>query len=334
MTTQDTTVDTADLAPISTASTPEQLEEVMKVARIAANAQAELEANGEDPNAPAEEEAPETPATTEQPGESPADRPAETAPESVYAETTQEPSDEAEEEESDTSQKADEPSYSRRDAARFKGELDIANRDRQTLKAQLQQHQAADAAIITQIQQQAGSEDEYRKLVDKVVAGQATDEERQRANIMQQWRTVAGPIYRQAQVQVTQAWGHAFNAAGQYEGMTDEARQSIMAATDPTTALEAIHAAGLAAGVERTRAEIQADAKKLQSENQRLKAEISILKTRKTTVAPAPATPEGSSPAAMPKLPPMFLEDGRTLNPEFEKLASSGKLLGVEKLTG
>jgi hypothetical protein len=331
MTTQDTTTDAADLAPISTASSPDQLEEIMNVARIAANAQRDLEANGENPLDPAEEE-PEAPAESEQPAQSATDAPAVEAPESAEAEAEDEEPEEASPPES-TPQQSQEPTYSRRDAARFKAELDTARTDAQTLRSQLHQHQSSDAAIITQIQQQAGSEDEYRKLVDKVVQGQATDEERQRASIMQQWRTVAGPIYRQAQVQVTTAWGKAFTAAGQLDGMTDEARGQIMSAADPQQALEAIHKAGIAAGTEKAQRDMQADAKKLQAENQKLKAELSSLKTRQTAAQPQPATPDGASPAAMPKLPPMFLEDGVTLNPDFEKLASSGKLYGVEKLT-
>jgi hypothetical protein len=280
MTTQDTTTDAADLAPISTASSPDQLEEIMNVARIAANAQRDLEANGENPLDPAEEE-PEAPAESEQPAQSATDAPAVEAPESAEAEAEDEEPEEASPPES-TPQQSQEPTYSRRDAARFKAELDTARTDAQTLRSQLHQHQSSDAAIITQIQQQAGSE-EYRKLVDKVVQGQATDEERQRASIMQQWRTVAGPIYRQAQVQVTTAWGKAFTAAGQLDGMTDEARGQIMSAADPQQALEAIHKAGIAAGTEKAQRDMQADAKKL--------------------------------------------------NPDFEKLASSGKLYGVEKLT-
>ena len=337
MTTQDsTTYDAADqLAPISSSSTVEQLQEVMDMARIAANAQRDLEAAGENPLDEAEGE--ETPATDAQPGESATEAPAEQAPESVDAEQAEEEADEEPAEappSESTPQPTDEQKYSRRDAARFKTELDTAKQTLQQVKAQLAQHQASDSAIITRIVEQAGSEEDYRKLVDKVVAGQASDEERQRANIMQQWRTVAGPIYRQAQQQVTTAWGYAFQAAGQYDGMTDETRQRMNAAVDPQQALETIHAAGLSAGAEQARAQMKADAQKLQAENQRLKAELSSVKSKQAAAQPQPATPDGASPASMPKLPPMFLEDGVTLNPEFEKLASSGKLYGVEKLTG
>ncbi len=340
VTTQDSaTYDTADLAPISTASTSEQLQEVMDVARIAANAQRDLEAAGEDPVAEAEEEKlPETPASTETPVESPADKPAETsAPESEgeQPEEEEEPEEppEPKTEETKPKPKPGEPTYSRRDAARFKADLDAARTELQQARALAQQYQASDSSIITTIREQAGDEREFADLTRKNNLGQASDQERQRLQIMQQWRTVAGPIYRIAQLQNFEQMVGAWQAAAKFDGMDDTSRQQVLAATDPKLALELIHTAGLRAGEERSKAEAQAEQKKAQAEISRLKAEVSSLKTKVVTTKPQPATPDGASPAAGPKLPPMLNADG-TLNPEFEKLASSGKLYGVEKLTG
>jgi hypothetical protein len=336
MTTQDqTTFDAADLAPISTSSSVEQLDEAMDVARMAANAQRDLEAAGENPLDPSDEEE-ENPESGEQGEESTTGSPAEEAQESEDATTDEEEAEEEPEEAppaAPTPQQQPQPTYSRRDAARFKSELDTARTELQTLRGQVNAHRSSDSSIIQQIAQQAGSETDYQQLVDKVVSGQATADEQQRANIMKQWRTIAGPIFRTAQEQVFNQWAGAYQAASQYDGVTPEAAQAIMNASDPARALETIHAAGAVAGAEKARQEFKDEQKKVQAENQRLKAELSSVKSKQVAGKPQPATPDGSSPAAMPKLPPMFLEDG-ALNPDFEKLASSGKLLGVEKLTG
>jgi len=330
---QDVAFDEADLAPISSASSAEQLQEAMDVARLAANAQRDIEAEGGNPLEPAEEEAEqETPESGEQPEEPAEEEPAEEAQEPE--EQTEEEPTEGEEAQSrappeEPPPKKGEPAYSRRDAARFKSELDARTAELQQTRGQLQRLQATDASIIRQIAEQAGSEDEFRQLTSKVISGAASDEERQRANIMQQWRQVAGPIYRQAQVQVLNDWAQAFTGAGNFDGMTDDSRQQIQNGATPLVALETIHAAGVQAGVAQARAE----QKKAQAEIQRLKAEVSSLKTRQVTAKPQPAAPDGVTPATSSRLPPMLLEDG-SLNPEFEKLAHSGKLYGVEKLTG
>ena len=186
---------------------------------------------------------------------------------------------------------------------------------------------------MSAIREQAGDEREFQSLVQKVIAGKATPEEQQRANVMQEWRRVAGPIYRTAQQQTFTQMAGAWQAAAKFDGMDDTSRQQVLAAADPKLALELIHSAGLRAGEERSKAEAQAEQKKAQAEIQRLKAEVSSLKTKVVVTKPQPATPDGASPAAGPKLPPMLNPDG-TLNPAFEALASSGKLYGVEKLTG
>jgi outer membrane biosynthesis protein TonB len=340
VTTQDTVeFDAADLEPISTAASEEALQRVMDMSRAAAEAQAELEAQGIDPTSPAEEEqAEETPEPSEQPDESAEGEPAEEAQEPEEAEPPEEeqPEEEAEpkaEEPKPKPKPAEQPAYSRRDAVRFKADLDATRAELQQARAALQAHQASDASIISQIQEQAGSEREFQELQRKNNLGHASDQERQRLQIMEQWRQTAGPIYRNAQQQVVAAWGSAFTAAGNFDGMTDEARQQINSAADPRLALEAIHTAGLKAGTEVAQAEARAEQKKLQAEVQRLKTEVSSLKTKVVTTRPQPATPDGTTAASGPKLPPMLLEDG-SLNPEFEKLAASGKLYGVEKLTG
>jgi hypothetical protein len=336
MTTQDTTFDAADLAPISTASSLDQLDEAMDVARIAANAQRDLEAAGENPLDAADEEK-EAPEEDEQDGESTTGSPAEEAQESEDASTDEEEVEEEPEEEpapASTPQQQPQPTYSRRDAARFKSELDTARTELQTLRGQVNSHRSSDASIIQQIAEQAGSEPDFQALAQKNNLGQASDQERQKLAIMQQWRQVAGPIYRTAQQQVFNQWAGAYQAASQYDGVTPEAAQAIMNAVDPAAALQTIHAAGMTVGADKARQEFKDEQKKVQAENQRLKAELSSVKSKQVAAKPQPATPDGSSPAAMPKLPPMFLEDGSTLNPDFEKLASSGKLYGVDKLTG
>lgn len=336
VTTQDTVeFDQADLEPISSASSADALQRIMDTARAGAEAQAELEAQGIDPTSPAEEEPhTETPSEGESTEESAEGEPVAETQEPEEQEPEGEPeSTEHEAEEPKPKPKPGEPTYSRRDAARFKADLDTARGELQQTRAQLQQHQTSDGAIIKAIAEQAGSEQEFQALSAKVLANRATDEERQRAGIMQQWRQVAGPIYRLAQQQVVSGWTRAFEAAGAFDGMDDESRQQINGATDPRTALELIHGAGVRSAEERVQAEAKAEQKKLQGEITRLKAEVSSLKTRATSARPQPAAPEGTNGAASPKLPPMLLDDG-SLNPEFQKLAASGKLYGVEKLVG
>jgi len=310
MTVEDTS--RADIAPISTASTPEQLEEIMAVARAGAEAQAAIEAEGGDPFAVAdstdegedldegegegEGEGAEEP-TEEQPASEPRPKP------------RQQPKVDQEQER-----------FSRRDASRFKADLDTAQAELQQARSELQARQASDTSIIQAIREQAGDEREYQALLDKLASGRATPEEQQRTNIMRSWRISAGPIYRVAQQQMVAAWGTALQDAVKLEGMDEKAHRQLMSTPDPTAVRDIIHQAGFRAGEKKAQAEIQ-----------RLKAEVSSLKTKVVVSKPQPATPDGTSPAAGPKLPPMLLATGE-LNPEFEKLAHSGKLYGVEHL--
>lgn len=304
-------VEIETIAPISTSSSPEELEEAMNVSRIAAEAEKEILESGEDPLAEAsdvdedDEDAP-----------LPDDDEEESFDDQEQTDETEEPEPEPEPER-----------FSRRDAARFRSERDQYQQAWRATQAQLQAVRASDSSIIQAIAAQAGSESEFQQLVNKVVSGTATPAEHERTIVMQRWRQVSGPIYREAQQQVFNQWAGAYQAATQFEGMTPEAQQRIMSAADPLQALETIDANGYARGArDKTR--------ELQAENQRLKAENQSLKTRNMANGRQPVSPGGLGGTATRKLPPMFLEDGITLNPDYERLASSGALLGVDLSAG
>lgn len=277
-----------DIAPISTASSPEALQRVMDVARAGAEAQAELEEAGVDPNSPADPE---------------------------YSDETEDDEGEDEGELEQRAEQGDQPRYSRRDAARLARELEQLQNDVARTRGELHARQANDATLMRQIAEQAGSDAEFEQLRNTV---RRTPQQQERFETMAQWRAVAGPIYRVAQEQVMQNMSGAFNAAAELGGMTPEMHQQLLRATDAKKALELVHQAGV---------------KTAAAEIARLKAEVSSLKTQVTAGKPQPAAPEGLSGAASPRLPSMLLDDG-SLNPEFEKLAKSGRLYGVERLSG
>src|SRR5713226_3735819 len=214
------TYDAADLEPISTAASPESLQRIMDTSRAAAEAQRELEEAGVDPTSPAEEEKPtETPASTEPPAESPADKPAEQAPESTEeSPEAEEPEEPPEPKAEEPKSKPGEPTYSRRDAARFAEELKTAKAELQQTRAEFNARQASDASIIQSIQQQAGSDQEYMQLRDKV---RRTEDEQQRYELMVEWRKVAGPIFGVAQKQMANFMVGAWQAAAKFDGMDD-----------------------------------------------------------------------------------------------------------------
>ena len=285
----------------------------MDTARAGAQAQAELEAQGIDPESPAEDEDPENP---EDAGDESEQEPqAEHPDDSAAAEDEPSPDDER------STQHEQETRSERRQRAlqRVTGELEQTKARAQALEGQLHQVRASDSNVINAIQQQAGSEQEFQQLRDTV---RRTPEQQQRYEVMVEWRKVAGPIYRTAIDQAYSGLADAITKASEFEGMPRDAAQQLLKTGQPSEVFKLVYEAGQKSGQ-----------KALAAENQRLKAEVSSLKTGKVATGRQPASPDGAPANGTSKLPPMLLADG-SLNPEFDKIAASGKLYGVERLTG
>src|SRR5947199_1948382 len=184
----DAPANTADLEPISTAASPDALQHIMDTARAGAQAQAELEAQGIDPESPAEED--EDTENPEDAGDESEQEPqAEHPDDSAAAEDEPSPDERSPQEQETRSERR------QRALQRVTGELEQIKARAQALEGQLHQVRASDSNVINAIQQQAGSEQEFQQLRDTV---RRTPEQQQRYEVMVEWRKVAGPIYRTA----------------------------------------------------------------------------------------------------------------------------------------
>lgn len=236
-----------------------------------------------------------------------------------------------------TTPAADEqPKYSRRDAARFAQERDTAQREAaemrriaDTAAAELNTARAADREILTALAEVSGYTLEsngrfrYDNLKDKALQGTATEAERTEVAEMTQWAKLAGPIYRQAEIQVTKAFSVDWNALKDLEGVGDAGLQKLATAPNGVAGAREMHALAYQAGAAKARAEAQ-------SEIARLKAQLKSTKISSVARAPQPAVANGAAvPAGGGFRDRAFNADG-TINEDFDREVRAGKWLNVD----
>jgi hypothetical protein len=245
------------------------------------------------------------------------------------------PADEAPEAE-DAAATPEQPKYSRRDAAKFAAELaqhkkDLAEAQQivQRAQAEVAAHRAADQHIVTQLAEVSGYTREQNgrfridNLKDRAVKNLATAEERQELSEMAQWAELAGPIYREAERQVTRAFSVDWNALKTLEGVGDNGFAKLHQAANGVEGARIMHALAYAAG----RKAAQAEAK---AEIARAKAEAKSSKLRVLSGAPQPAVANGQAvPSGAGWRDRAFKPDG-TLNDDFDREVRAGKWLGVD----
>lgn len=303
------------------------LDEVMAQTAIAANAQRDEEAGVPLQGEPPRQEAPGTTADSE--GEdteddeeedeaSPAEQPApEAAPAASEAPT--EP-----------------PKYSRRDAARFAQERDTAQREATEVRtiaeraqAEVNAMRAADQQILSAMSEVSGYTRDangrfrYENLRDKVVEGTASEQERQEVAEMTQWHKLAGPIYRAAEAQVTQAFSADWAKLKDLEGVGDAGLQKLNQAPNGVAAAREIHTLAYAAGEAKANAAAKATIARLQSE-------VKSLKNGKVANLPQPAVTNGAAVATNGSWREKAFNPDGSLNDDFDKEVRAGKWLGVD----
>jgi hypothetical protein len=299
------------------------LDDVMAQTEIAANAQRDEEATN--PSAPVQgQEAPpavETADDDEVDSEENEDEatPADEAPEATPADAP-----------------AEQPKYSRRDAARFAAELEQRNKDladAQAIVAKAQgevaAHRAADQHIVQQLGEVSGYTREangrfkIENLTERVLSNVATDEERQELAEMKQWALLAGPIYREAERQVTRAFSVDWGALTDLEGVGEAGLAKLNQAPNGVAGAREIHALAYAAGKKAAQDEAKATIA-------RLKADTTSTKIKLASGAAQPAVVAG---AAVPSTGGFrnraFNADG-SINDDFDREVRAGRWLGAD----
>lgn len=296
------------------------LDDVMDQAAIAANAQRD-------------EEAGTPPATTTR-------QEADTAEEEVEDEeedtTEADPAASAAPEAEATAAGTEPPKYSRRDAAKFAAELeqhkkDLAEAQQIVARAngELSAYRAADQHIVTQLAEVSGYTREangrfkIQNLEDRVVKNVATEAERVELAEMKQWAELAGPIYREAERQITRAFSVDWGALKDLEGVGDDGLTKLNQAPNGVVGARTMHALAYAAG--KKAAETAAKA-----EIARLRAETKSTRTKLVANAPQPAVAAGAAaPSGNGWKGRAFNADG-TINEDFDREVRAGKWLGVD----
>jgi hypothetical protein len=287
-----------------------RLNETMREAEIAANAQRDLEANGIPTDEPAEDEPP-----AEQGDEAPLPDDQELE----GADTT--PADKAQEQPRPPEPKpeGEQKRYSRRDAARLDAELADTTRRLNELSTRAQQYEQTDRTIISRLADLTGADGRYEQLAQKVLDGSASTEEQQHVQQMHQWRQVAGPVYREAQREVWDAFSKDFSSLKELEGVSDPVYQELLKLPNPAQMLRKVYDLGVSAGEKRKA-----------SETTRLSAAVTDLRTKRATEKAQPVPATNGAPTNNGRLiDRMFKADG-TLDPEYEKRAERGEFLGVD----
>src|SRR6266516_1921175 len=307
------------------------LDDVMAQAEIAANAERDLGA--EIPTASStRQEA--TPAEPEEESEEsvPGEEPQEDAEDEGVAEDEEEEAEEP----TPAPAQAEQPKYSRRDAARFAADLESSKRDLEQVQKQLKSHQgelaavrAADQRILRHLHEQSGytvdgnGRFKYENLSAKVLEGTATPEEQEQVAQMTQWHRFAGPIFRAAEDQVLGAFKADWNSIKDLEGVGDDGFKKLNAVPSTVQAAREVHAMAYAAGQAKAKAESQATIA-------RLNAEVKSLKTSQVARAPQPAVANGVAvPSKGGFLQRAIGSDGLP-NPDFDREVNAGKWLGVD----
>lgn len=314
-----------------------ELDDVMAQAEIAANAERDEEAEPTPTASSARQEARrETPADEdEDEDDDDAAEPAEQAPDAG----DDDDDDEAEPEPAPAppAPSAEQPKYSRRDAARFASELEHTKGTLTQAQTQLQQHQGeigryreTDQLIRRHLQQQSGYVVEqngryrYENLSNKVLEGTASADEADEVANMTQWHKFAAPIYRAAEEVILGAFSTDWNKLRDLDGIGPEGFQRLSRAPNTIQAAREMHALASAAGEAKAKA-------KYEAQIARLKAENKSLKTYGAARGPQPAGPNGAAVPANGSLRQRMLDPKTNLTtPEFDREVAQGKWLGVE----
>jgi hypothetical protein len=281
----------------------------METAGIAANAQRDLEADGIDPSAPADDDQPAQLADDE------ADLPEDEAP----APETNTRDERPEDQEDRAKPASEQKRYSRKDAARLDSELQDTTRRLNETASRIAQFEQTDRAIITRLAELTGSDGSYDRLSARVLDGTASTEERNAVQQMTEWRKVAGPVYRVAQQEVWNAFSTDFSALKSLEGVTEKVFDDLKSAPNPAVMLRKVFALGVAAG-EKRRA----------SETARTEAAVTDLRTKRASAKTQPVPATAGAPTHNGRLiDRMFKPDG-TLDPEYERRAERNEFLGAD----
>jgi hypothetical protein len=313
------------------------LDDVMAQAEIAANAERDLGA--ETPTAPStRQEAPAAPAEEEE-SDTEEPKPGEQPQEGDDGEGDAE--DEEDEAEEPTPapapvQQAEQPKYSRRDAARFAAELESAKKDLTEVRAAAERFRgevsalrASDQTIRNHLQKESGYVREpngryrYENLSEKVLKGSASPEEQEEVARMTSWHEFAAPIFRAAEEMVLGSFKADWTTVKDLEGIGDDGLSKLNAVPSTVDAVREVHARAYAAGQAKAKAESQARIARLQ-------AEVKSLRTGVVARAPQPAAANGAAvPAKGGFLQKAIGPDGLS-NPDFDREVAAGKWLGVD----
>lgn len=328
-------------APAATSSAPDpsdpiqslaaHLDDVMEQSAIAANAQRDEEA-GTPAEPPVRQEAPNTTAAGEDEDEDDDDTEEDEVAASEPAATAPEVAEPAP---SDTP--TEPPKYSRRDAARFAAEAETHKRDAAEARqiaaraqAEVNAMHGSDLEIMTALGEISGytrdssGRFKYEVLRDKVVEGTATDEERQEVAEMTQWHKLAGPIYRQAESQVTRTISADWSKLKDLEGVGDKGLEKLNQAASPTEGVRQVHAMAYAAGAAKAKAEADQTIATL-------RAQLKSAKIGAVAGAPQPAVANGAAVPAGGSFLDRAIDPKTGLpNEDFDREVRAGKWLGVD----
>jgi hypothetical protein len=314
------------------------LDDVMAQAEIAANAERDEEAQTTPSAQPARQEA-QPPASDDEDDEDDEDSvPAEEAPDEDESDESEPEEEEAPAPQPVPQPQAEQPKYSRRDAARFASELEQSKRDLQQVQQLLRAHQGelgrvrdTDQLIRRHLQQQSGYTVEqngrfrYENLSEKLLKGQATQEEADEVAQMSQWHEFAAPIFRAAEEVVLGAFRADWGSLKDLEGIGPEGQQKLNRAPNTVQAAREIHALAYAAGQQKAKSEAQQTIAKLRAENK-------SLKTSQVARGAQPAVPNGQvTPATSGSLLQRMIDPTTGLpSPDFDREVAAGRWLGVD----
>jgi hypothetical protein len=312
------------------------LDAQMAEAEIAANAERDQEAADATPTAQSPRQEAQPPEADDEVSEEEEDSvPVEETPDED--EPAEEDADEDEDEEPHPVPVAEQPKYSRRDAARFAADLEARTKELEETRRQLASHQGevgryreTDNTIRRHLQQQSGYVTEangrfrYENLSEKVLKGTATIEEQEEVTQMTQWHEFAAPIFRAAEDLVLGNFKADWDKLKELEGVGAEGQQKLDRAPTTAQAARELHAMAFAAGESKAKQKADATIAKLRAENK-------SLKTQQVARAPQPATPNGAAVPSNGSLMQRMLDPTTGLpNPEFDREVAQGKWLGVD----
>jgi hypothetical protein len=284
-----------------------RLQQTFEEASIAANAQRDLEMQGIDPNAPADDEQSESSAPDEV--ELPDDEP-----------TTQadQPTDQP-----PPGQPQESKRYSRKDAQRLDQQLQEATRELNELRTFRATTETTNRQILGKLATLTGADGRFDQLAEKVLSGTASEQERRQVAEMKEWRTALHPVYEVARGEVWDAFSRDFGELKKFDGVTQSVYDELLKAPNPARLLHRVYEIG-----------VQSGRKQADSEAKRLEAANSALRTRTAASRPQPVPATNGATPKPPKVMEQMFKTGpdgqRELNPEFWDRARRNEFLGVD----